>query len=147
MLTDMRALSLYQPYATAIPLELKGYETRGWLTHYRGTLAIHSTKHFPAWARRFAMDEVTAGRLPDLLPMGFVLAIVELTDCVRTEDVRDEISDTERRYGDWSDGRYAWKLEHVRVLLNPVAAVGHQGLWTPDEQVVAAIARELAVAA
>ena len=36
----MKALSLYQPWATAIALGSKRIETRGWPTSYRGPLAI-----------------------------------------------------------------------------------------------------------
>ena len=39
----MKALTLYQPYATAIALGLKKYETRSWATSYRGPLAIHTS--------------------------------------------------------------------------------------------------------
>ena len=40
----MKALSLWQPHALAIGLELKPWETRGWSTDYRGPVAIHAAK-------------------------------------------------------------------------------------------------------
>jgi hypothetical protein len=40
----MKALTLWQPWATAIALGLKHYETRTWFVGYRGDLAIHAAK-------------------------------------------------------------------------------------------------------
>lgn len=43
----MKVLTLHQPYATAIALGHKRYETRSWWTSYRGPLAIHAAKGLP----------------------------------------------------------------------------------------------------
>lgn len=40
----MKALSLHQPWASAIALGLKHLETRSWATSYRGPLAIHAAR-------------------------------------------------------------------------------------------------------
>ena len=32
--------------------------------------------------------------------------------------------------GDWTPGRYAWKLENVKILPEPIQVKGKQGLWT-----------------
>lgn len=40
----MKALSLWQPWATLIAIGAKQYETRGWSTPYRGPLIIHAAK-------------------------------------------------------------------------------------------------------
>lgn len=39
----MKALSLHQPYASAVAMGVKRIETRSWRTNYRGPLAIHAT--------------------------------------------------------------------------------------------------------
>ena len=39
----LKAISLWQPWASLIPLGLKHYETRSWKTNYRGKLLICST--------------------------------------------------------------------------------------------------------
>lgn len=41
----MKAVSLWEPWATLVRLKIKRIETRGWSTSYRGPLAIHATKH------------------------------------------------------------------------------------------------------
>jgi len=43
----MKALSLWQPWASLIALDVKRIETRGWSTKYRGPLAIHAGKSEP----------------------------------------------------------------------------------------------------
>ena len=39
------------------------------------------------------------------------------------------VGDAERDFGDWRVGRFAWKLENIKVLKNPVKLSGKQGLW------------------
>ena len=35
----------------------------------------------------------------------------------------------ERAFGDWSPGRYGWKLKDPRVLSEPIHCKGSLGLW------------------
>lgn len=44
----IRGLTLTQPWATLVALGEKHYETRSWDTGYRGLVAIHAAKKFPA---------------------------------------------------------------------------------------------------
>jgi len=53
----MKVLSLWQPYGTAISLGLKTIETRSFSAHYRGPLAIHSTKHSPDESLALSLKE------------------------------------------------------------------------------------------
>ena len=41
----MKALTLYDPWATLVVLGEKQFETRRWLTNYRGRLAIHTSRN------------------------------------------------------------------------------------------------------
>ena len=38
----MKAVTLYQPYASLVAIGAKKFETRSWKTSYRGPLAIHA---------------------------------------------------------------------------------------------------------
>jgi len=40
----MKAITIYQPYASLIAVKAKNFETRSWYTPYRGTIAIHAAK-------------------------------------------------------------------------------------------------------
>lgn len=40
----MKAITLWQPWASLLACGAKGYETRSWATSYRGQIAIHAAK-------------------------------------------------------------------------------------------------------
>lgn len=125
----MKALTLYQPYAAAIALDLKHFETRGWKTSYRGALAIHAAQSFPDAAKLFAQIECGLGRIPKRLPIGAVVCVVDLVDVRPAHEVSLVVNAIERMYGDYAPGRWAWKLDNVRVLAEPLFMKGKQGLW------------------
>lgn len=126
----MKALSLYQPWAWLVAMGVKQYETRGWVTSYRGPLAIHASKRWTreeqAYARQFAH---LCPELLKPLPLGAVLCVVELQACYHVEKMRDYLSPQEREFGNYADGRAAWKLRVVEVFNPPIPARGQQGLW------------------
>lgn len=132
-----------QPYASAVSLLLKEFETRDWYTSYRGWVAIHANRrkitkaewnHIPGSIRQRLGD-------PKDLPYGYILAIAQLTDCQkmarridpdvplpkRLIDI-DAQSGQERALGFWvQDTRYAFKLENVITLKDPIPHIGMQG--------------------
>ena len=122
-------LSLYQPYASGIALGLKVHETRSWKTDYRGLLGIHATARFPLDCRGFASTEYTLGRIPKRLPLGAILCVVRLVEIVPTMEAVLYVNPIDKLYGDYADGRYAWKLEVVKVFDEPIPHRGRQGLW------------------
>ena len=125
----MKAITLYQPYATAISLGLKQFETRGWKTAYRGPLAIHAASGISRTAKDFARTEVALGRIPRRLPLGAVVCVVDLVDVRLAVEVALEVNAIERMYGDYAPGRWAWKLDNIRVMAEPFGVKGKQGLW------------------
>lgn len=126
----LKALSLWQPWASYIAQGAKRYETRGWATSYRGPLAIHAAKRpmreaeralLSAWPRPF-------GSPP--MPFGAVIATARLADCIQmTEALIRAIDKRERELGDWRAGRWAWVLLEVMPLQQPVPTRGAQGLF------------------
>jgi hypothetical protein len=143
----MKALSLHQPWASLVALEQKQLETRSWQTDYRGPLLIHAAKRWTMEQRRLVLDDGSTGKAfraalcpaygnPDALPLGCFVALVDLVEVFPVEKVALFISHKERRFGDYSGGRFAWKLENVRRLAEPIPARGYQALWTPDAGVV-----------
>ena len=139
----MRALSLTQPWATAVAISLKQWETRSWTTSFRGEVAIHASKGFPGWAKDFARSECTLGRLPKSLPLGAIICLAEITDCRATYPLSQDLSAIERMYGDYAEGRYAFKIENVRPLKTPVAERGSLGFWAVGIETQAAIREAL----
>lgn len=133
----MKALSLTQPWATAIILGVKQVETRSWSTNYRGLIAIHAAKGFPGWAKDFANAEYTLGRLPCIYPLGAIIGLAKIQDVRGTYELKFTLSAIERIYGDYSDGRFGWVLSDVIALPEPIACKGALGLWTVPDDVLA----------
>lgn len=144
-----------QPWASAITLGLKQYETRSRPTKVRGRIAIHAARAVPlrrGSSRRVASDvtvihfwhdglwiETGAGLQREMrgLPLGAVVATAELVDCIPTDGA--DIGDLERALGDWTPGRWAWRLDDVAALIEPVGAKGKQGWWDWDEPEVTSV--------
>lgn len=152
----MKALSLWQPWATAIALGSKRVETRSWSTDYRGPLAIHAAKRCVKqemddlcfenhWIGALHLESevfVTDTRI-DLdrflfgMPFGSIVAVCRLIDCRETEDF-DETDDLqgekpfmwcEEDLGDFDFCRFGWVLEDTRQLAEPIPYRGRQGLF------------------
>ena len=138
----LKAVSLWQPWASAIPLGWKGVETRHWKTAHRGEIAIHAAKRWTPAQAEFASVERALGRVPARLPFGAIVAIVSIVDVRPSEELELSVSAIERLYGNYEPGRFGWVLENVRPLREPVGCVGRQSIWTlPDE--VASAVREM----
>lgn len=150
----MKALTLWQPYASLAIAGIKKYETRPWATSYRGPLAIHAAKlrddelidriGLPEFNRLDAICcDHGLGHIYSV-PRGVVLGTVELVDCGRISPVHDtivndqgfscgRITSVERSLGDYTPGRYAWQLANPTRFEMPIPARGQQGLWNWDE--------------
>lgn len=146
----MRAISLWQPWASAIAIGAKKIETRGWSTKYRGPLAIHAAKtkdHLGFAERPELMMSLAAGfflneskiTLPYVFPLGAIVATCTLEDCIDVKYL-NEISDEERLWGNYDKGRYGWMLSNVRWI-EPIPFRGAQGFFIVPDSVLAAAAR------
>jgi activating signal cointegrator 1 len=134
----VRSLSLIQPWATLVAIGAKKVETRSWATAYRGAIAIHASKGFPGDAQQLCYDREQYKRTLQGagfqghydLPCGGVLAVAELVECVSTDVWRPPAGSDEEAFGNYSPGRFGWKLEHVRRLRWPLYTKGSLGIWT-----------------
>lgn len=132
----MKTITVWQPWAGALAAGIKENETRSWATKYRGPIAIHA-------AMREVFDGLelipvpTALKIKEALrcewadmPRGAIVATGELVDCIRiTPEFVATLSPDELALGDYTLGRYAWKLANVKRLPEPIPAKGKQGLW------------------
>lgn len=129
----MKALSLWQPWASLYVLGVKALETRSWPTSYRGPLLVHAAQRMdvspPApWA---ALED--RGFTPDNVPRGALVGAVRLSDVFRTDGL--VVGFGERQLGDFSPGRFAWEATSRVVFARPRPWLGRQGLFevdTPD---------------
>lgn len=91
----MKAITIWQPWASLIACGAKQYETRSWATSYRGLIAIHAAAINPYKVIREVPGHVVAEMRQTLkssgiltnwtdfrdLPLGKIIATAELVDC------------------------------------------------------------------
>ncbi len=93
----MKALTVYQPYASLIAVGAKQYETRSWATNYRGPIAIHAAIALPKMLRGVLDSQFVSAvqhalfsdclhvdmwsNIGQLLPRGVIVATAELVEC------------------------------------------------------------------
>lgn len=152
----MSALSLWQPWATLIALEIKLIETRSWSKGIAGarsgepfTFAIHASK------RHMTQDEVcmlhdcdviadalkqALGRrwTTDDFSLGCIVATAERYDCKHTgtggsgQGIApwvEDLSELERACGNFDPDRYGHFLRNIRRLATPIPWIGRQGYF------------------
>ena len=144
----MKAISLWQPWASLMAIGAKTIETRSWPlpARFSGPLVICSTAKWETkvlelltlamrscnddeddWRRivdslRKSQQYVTLGDLP----LGSALCIVQCLGCRRTKDIRSQISEDERAFGDYCDGRFGWMTDkgQLRRFETPIPVKG-----------------------
>lgn len=135
----MKVLTIRQPFAWAVARGFKPIENRGWMTAYRGQLAVHAAKKWDdggedtlrevvriAHAQGSVLPKTLANDLP-YTDVGLVIATAELVD-ICTKSLFDRT--LRCKCGPWAQPMQAhWQLANARPLPNPVAATGHLGLW------------------
>lgn len=136
----MKALSIWQPWASLIISGHKKLETRSWPAPYsiRGQrIAIAATKTICSDQRKAMAEEAfcshySATGQPSLetLPLGAVLGTV-LVDGSREidSDFMRELELQEEAFGWYGPGRFAWFLKDPLPLVTPIPVKGGQGLW------------------
>lgn len=143
-----------------LPGDCEGTTEGGWRYGYIGDFqAAYCYQSSDEGARGetflHCLEGPDATNEPGPCPLGAVIAICRLRDCVRTERIQWEperfevkgdlvewsrsamcgdhvdarIAEDQRQYGDFTSGRYAWLLSDITPI-GPVPAKGKQGLWT-----------------
>lgn len=144
----MKALTLWQPWASLVACGAKRFETRRWSTDYRGPLAIHAAaRPVEMWRMGAAWLALVGQTLNPKaswvearnelrhLPYGKIVATCIL-DAVASTDLIEipALGTLEREFGDWSAGRFTWRLKDVQPVDPPIPWRGRQRLWNlPDD--------------
>jgi hypothetical protein len=140
----VKAISLWQPWASLWISPAKLDETRHWPTLYRGPLAVHAAKTF---VRDFGSSNPILEILEDKfgphwsaeLPVGALIGVVNLICCVPTDDL--VVGADNRACGDFSPGRYAWRrASDFKVLSRPIPWRGRQRIFNVPDDLLATVA-------
>ena len=131
----MKVLSIKEPFATLISNGKKTIETRSWKTKYRGEIYIHASIS--------KIDKKTQNRLDlmkllgdDELHYGKIICKCNLVDCIyMDEDFVNDIKKDTQEYicGHYEIGRYAWVLDNIEILDEPIDAKGKLGIWNYEK--------------
>ena len=158
----MKAITLYEPWASLMSIGAKVNETRGCRTSHRGDICIHAAKTdhgtpedlIPAILKAFQ----TRHTQPHPDSLGCIIAVVDLWDVQPSSrfavgsTARPEfsgtggivISDEEFAFGNYGDGRFIFRTRNLRRLKTPVPCRGFQSIgWTVPPEVEAKVRAEL----
>lgn len=124
----MKVLTIREPFATLIKDKVKIYETRSWKTNYRGEIYIHAAKiRSKASNVSIASTYLKSKENPE-----HIICKCLLKDCIyMDEDFISEVKKNKEEYnsGHYEVGRFAWQLEVIEVLKEPIYAKGQLGIW------------------
>lgn len=137
-MTWIACISLHQPWASLVAAHVKRYETRHWVTPRRlvgERIAIHAAlkpvKVSHLDPELVAVCNAAFGEgwaLPGRLPLGAFVCTARLGR-PRSTNAFQPIRYEEMVSGNYGPERWAWALEDVQVLPQPISAKGHQSLW------------------
>lgn len=142
----LKAISLWQPWASLWAAGIKIHETRDWFTNHRGLLAVHAAKHRDGDGallyhqlldhQEYSQRLIEAGLPTDefiKLPFGAIVGVVHIDNCQRAEDV-DTPSDFKLEYllGNFSNGRFAWRAYKASLMKEPIPWKGKQGFFNVE---------------
>jgi hypothetical protein len=127
----VKAISLWQPWASLMADERKKIETRSWrppVWLLNQPIAIHATMKVDAEAcEEFGYNAIT-------IPRGAIVCIGEFFKWEKfDEDYKARMTkrgDDEWKFGDYEMGRFGWYFLLKEKLDPPIAAKGMQGIWT-----------------
>lgn len=160
----MKCLTLTQPMASLVVLGAKTIETRDWVTHYTGRIAIQAAKTFPRDAIERVMMHpyqetlksalgVTGFVSASHLPRAAIIGTVELTKCfacddeteakIRARSARGALPPFEAEFGNYAAGRSGFVFANPRALPYPIPCKGKLGLWNMEPALEAAVLRAL----
>ncbi len=123
----IKAITVRQPWATAIIECGKDIENRSWRTHFRGRVFIHAGRLDKEGILYFK-ENYPRKKLPEELPCGAIIGSVEIVDCVDSSKSK------------WFEGEYGFVLKNP-VRIDPIPVKGRLGFWNVPEAVIKKISK------
>ena len=158
----MKAITLWQPWASLIAAGVKTSETRSRAAPqslWGERIAIHAAK-LPMNIIGYDLAKTHLAAVQERIPMGAVVATARLRYCGQVTEEESshplihgkatctvktrggwyhDFVDHQRHdgLGDYSLGRWVWFLDDIQRILPVIPARGYQGFWewTPPEQI------------
>ncbi|WP_313411044.1 ASCH domain-containing protein [Sphingobacterium multivorum] len=126
----MKAISIKQPWATLIALNIKPIENRSWKTNFRGKVLIHASGKSAGDIRNILTEEQEMALpalafLSDNYPMSAIIGEVTIVDCVQNHP------------SVWAEkGCWNWVLEDPVFYPEPINNIkGKLSFWDFEKPV------------
>ena len=138
----MKAISIFQPWATLIAQGYLGFTTSSRKTRYRGPIAIHA--HATEAPPGVYLDEnitrsliqcgYSAFTAPTVrehqpLPHGFLIATAILSEVIPWTEATASQKKEYDRFGSIVKGRYLWILNNPKLLKTPKSVRGRPAVF------------------
>lgn len=146
MTDSIKAISLWQPWASLWLSPNKLHETRHWKTPHRGKLLVHATKQM-VFDVGVDLEDILlseyGGHWGMDLPRGAIIGMVDLIDCVPAQGLHlqlDRMTDegwADCVCGDFADGRFGWRRGTYWKFREPIPYRGRQSIFSVPRDVVA----------
>lgn len=127
LITEMRALSVIQPWAHCIVHEGKNIENRPRITHLRGTVAIHASAKVDQERFDWLQEDYGIRLNLDDTAYGAIVGFADIVDVVTKKTLT-------RSTKKWFMGKYGYVLENAVALKEPIPAKGALGFWRIDRR-------------
>lgn len=148
----LKAMTLYEPWASLMAIGAKVNETRPSRTNHRGDICIHAAlktvdgiKPEVLYAFRNRGEQMT-------WQFGCIVAVVDLWDVQPSESFGIkghaggliELTDEEYAFGNYTRGRWIYRTRNLRRLKIPIMCKGFQCVgWTLPETIEAEVRKQL----
>ena len=153
----MKAITLYEPYASLMAIGAKVNETRPLKTNHRGDICIHAAlKEVDIESEIYDRARAAVNARDQYLSCfyGCIVAVVELwdvqpaamfytkSDIPRLHQI--QISEEEWSFGNYGFSRWVYRTRNLRRLKTPVPSRGFQCVgWTVSADVEAKVLAQL----
>jgi activating signal cointegrator 1 len=137
----VKAISLWQPWASLWLSDAKVHETRHWPTSHRGWLLVHAAKR--------KVDDFSGDRIDDIcsglfgnhwgqeLPFGALIGMVNLVGCTASDTLPIGYQQTDDyECGDFSPGRFAWRRSAFKLFKPSIPYRGMQGIFNVPDNLI-----------
>lgn len=133
----MRAISLWQPWASLWLTDAKTIETRSWYTGVRGPVLVHAAKRIERDVDSELASICEAEFGADwrrTLPLGALVGRIYLEACAGTAYLSRKSSAQDLACGNFEPGRFGWiRSREVIEFVRPIPYRGQQGFfWVPE---------------
>jgi activating signal cointegrator 1 len=146
----LKALPLWQPWASLVAIGAKRVETRGYPAKRLGfrpgqRIAIHACKRTDdLWlCEEYPFSEYDLDA--DRLPLGAIVATCTLRGWTEVSEANaaelQERHPHEHAFGLYTPGRWGWRLTDVERLPEPIPFRGSQGTFDVPADLLAGVAR------